>query len=235
MKVNLDIEYLTGKLTGETRPKAIGTKFDCAGQVLNNPGNTMICHIDRESDVYRSLVSAQDRLKSAPLAQAFTFLPSQSLHMTVFPGIIDHSRTQNRWPQHLPLNATIDNITEDFSQNLNQLKLPQKFTIKPINISAGFCVSVQGADNAAETDLRMARDILKKHTHIQDPEHDNYKFHITFAYLLHWLSADEAQRVVDYSNEIFDTCLSSIDQIELGPVEFCTFDTMHHFQTKTLI
>ena len=51
--------YLSGALTGGPRPDAVGRKFDAEGRVLRFPGNTTLCHIDRDSDAFAALAEAQ--------------------------------------------------------------------------------------------------------------------------------------------------------------------------------
>lgn len=100
--------YLTGALTGGERPDAVGRKFTPEGAPLACPGFTTICHVDKSSDAFAALTRAQERLKTGPLASAFAFMPPASLHMTIFEGIIDYSRTRARWPGHLSLDATVE-------------------------------------------------------------------------------------------------------------------------------
>lgn len=240
MNDKLEMDYLTGKLEERDQPIAVHTKFDPSGAPLINPGNTFICHINQTSRAYYALVAAQDALKKGVLkkgllADAFTFLPPESFHMTIFPAIIDHNRTLGHWPDHFELQAPINDVTKDFETRLKEVALPKSFCIKLNRLIGGFSLSVSGADADQERQLRSARDQLRDFTHIHGPEHDIYQFHITFAYLIRWLTRTEAQDVIAHSDEVFGTYLKSIENIQLGAVEFCTFDTMHKFHTRAYI
>lgn len=223
------IDYLTGALTGGDRPAAVGLKFTEDGAPLACPGYTTICHVDPASDAFRALVAAQDALKAGPLASAFTFLPPDSLHMTIFEGIIDYSRTRARWPEHLPLDAPVAQVAADAKARLQQCDLETSFSVRPTGIFAGFSVSMAGSTDLHETRLRLARNRLREALKLHRSDHDAYQFHVTLAYLLRWLSPDEAQEVIAISQAATKALLDEMPELSLGPVELCTFETMHRF------
>lgn len=227
------LPYLTGALTGGDRPDAVGRKFTPQGAPLRCPGYTTLCHIDRQSDAFAALVAAQDALKAGPLADAFAYLPPESFHMTIFEGVIDYARTPERWPQHLPIDAGIDVVTADAQSRLRELGLPKAFSVRPTGVFAGFSVHMAGLDETAETSLRRTRDQLRAASNIKRPDHASYQFHITFGYLLRWLSQQEAEAVLELSTRVGETLTQTAPVVPLSEVELCQFETMHHFQTLT--
>lgn len=228
-------QYLTGALTGGDRPDAVGKKFTPEGAPLRCPGYTTLCHLDPASASFAALEAAQAALRAGPLAAAFTFLPPQSFHMTVFEGVIDYARTPERWPRHLPTDAPLTQVIEDAAARLSGLGLPNRFSVRPTDLFAGFSVSVSGADDQAETTLRTARDYLRAASNILRPDHADYQFHITLGYLLRWLSAEEAERVLDLSDHLAAQLSDRAARFDLGPVAFCRFDTMHRFDTLSIL
>lgn len=227
--------YLTGALTGGDRPDAVGRKFAPDGQPLTCRGNTTICHVDQTSDAFAALVAAQDRLRAGPLADGFTFLPPESFHMTIFEGVIEYVRSPDRWPGHLPLDATVDSVTEDFAPRLRKIGLAQQLSARPTHIFGGFSVRMTGSDAEEEAVLRKTRDQLQTATNLVRPDHGAYGFHITLGYNLRWFTPDEAEAIIALSDEVGADLSARVPHITLGPVEFCTFDTMHHFETLHLI
>jgi len=223
------IDYLTGALTGGARPAAVGLKFTEDGVPLACPGYTTICHVNPASDAFRALVAAQNALKAGPLASAFTFMPTDSFHMTIFEGVIDYSRTTDRWPGHLSLDATIAEATEDAAARLKDHRCQQKFKLRPVEVFGGFTVGITGATDDEETGLRQTRHALRDALNLHRPDHDAYQFHVTLAYLLRWLSRDEAQEVVEISQTVANALLQDMPALTLGPAELCTFETMHRF------
>jgi len=222
--------YLTGAMTGGERPDAVERKFTPDGASLACPGYTTICHVDPASPAFAALVAAQDRLKAGSLASAFTFLPPASLHMTIFEGVIEYSRTSNRWPGHLPLDASIDEAANDAQARLQGVRLDSTFGARPLGVFAGFSVNMTGATEHDESRLRKTRNRLREALNLHRPDHDAYQFHITLAYLLRWLSPDEAQQVIDLSREVTNALLKEMPSLKLGPIELCRFETMYHFE-----
>lgn len=223
-------DYLTGALTGGALPDAVGRKFTPEGATLSCPGFTTICHVEPASDAFLALVKAQEALKAGPLAQAFTFMPPDSLHMTIFEGVIDYSRGQEHWPKHLPLDATIEYCASEAKTRLAASQHNTAFTVRPTGIFAGFSVSMAGATDCHEASLRETRNHLRDTLKLYRSDHDAYQFHITLAYLLRWLNADEAQQVIDLSREVAERLFQHMPEVTLGPIELCTFETMHQFE-----
>ena len=227
---DIALRYLTGELTGGYRPDAVGKKFTPDGAPLSCPGCTTVCHVAPGSDAFAALVEAQQRLKAGPLAGAFTYLPADSLHMTIFEGVIDSSRTPERWPRHLPTEAPIAQVAEDAAARLQGRDLEMTFAARPVEVFAGFTVGMTGATKAEETHLRQTRDTLRDALNIHRPDHDSYQFHITLAYLLRWLDRDEARQVIDLSADVAKVMCGKVPEISLGPIELCRFETMHRFE-----
>ena len=234
-KASRAFAYLTGALSEGHRPDAVGQKFTPDGQPVTCRGNTAICHVDKGSDAFAALVAAQDRLKAGPLADGFTFLPPESFHMTIFEGVIDYMRSADRWPGHLPTDASIDTVTEDFAARLRNVGLAQRLQASPTSLFGGFSVRMSGADASEEALLRLTRDQLQNATNLVRPDHEAYGFHITLAYNLRWFSPDEADAIIALSDDVAQELVARAPQITFGPVEFCAFDTMHHFETLQLI
>jgi hypothetical protein len=230
-----DFAYLTGALTGGEAPSSVGVKFTPDGKPLTCRGNTTICHVDQRSEPFAALVDAQDLLKAGPLADGFTFLPPESFHMTIFEGVIDYARTTDRWPGHLSIDADIDTVTEDFATRLHGIGLAQDLATRPTGIFGGFSVRMSGADQNDEALLRLTRDQLQAATNLMRPDHDAYEFHITLAYNLRWFTPDEARSIIALSDKVGAELTKRVQNIMLGPVEFCTFETMHRFERRHLI
>jgi hypothetical protein len=228
-------DYLTGKLHGGERPGAIGTKFSPDGAVLRDPGCTLICHIDQDSYVHAALVRAQEALKAGPFARDFTYLPPASFHMTIFDAFIESGRSRARVPAHLPQNASVDEITEDVSMSVAGVEVPHAFRARPVGIFGGFSISMVGKDAAAEALLRKTRDQLSAATRIRASNHDTYRFHITLAYNLRWFEPSEAFQIIALSQDVGQQFVEDVAEIKVGPVEFCRFDTMHHFERLDLL
>ena len=112
---------------------------------------------------------------------------------------------------------------------LDDIPLPQSHCIRPVDIFAGHSVTVVGADSAHEALLRQTRKQLRTATGIHPAAFETYTFHITLAYLARWLSDSEAESVITLSESLARHLQQDAPTIELGSLEFCNFDDMHHF------
>ncbi|ARE39026.1 hypothetical protein RGUI_0885 [Rhodovulum sp. P5] len=230
------LTYLTGGMAeGAVRPRHLGEKFTPDGAPLPFPGNTTLCHLDPQSAAHAAVTHAQAQLRSGPLADSFAFLPPASFHMTVFEGVNDAHRVPERWPADLSLGTPLGDVTQHFETALAACDLPQRFTISPLELFAGFAISVTGATAPDLRTMRAARDRMSAALHLRRPDHDRYRFHITLAYPLRWFNADEASAIVDLCEEIFAGLAPAMGTVPLGPIAFCQFETMHRFDPLRLL
>lgn len=223
------VAYLSGAQDSGAEPFAIGRKFDAQGQRLSCPGNTTLCHVAPESAAHAALVAVQEAMQASQYADCFTFLPPASFHMTIFEGIIDYARMPARWPAGIALDSVVTDVTEQLRERMQDCTLPRSFDVRAERLFGGFSVRMAGANKTAEADLRFARDTLRDATQIRRPDHDSYAFHITLGYLLRWLTPEDAADLQDLADSLFERHLSALT-FELGPVEFCSFETMHRFE-----
>lgn len=227
------LAYLTGRLSGRDRPHPItepggGGKFTPQGAVLPFAGNTIVLHIPAASDAHAAMVGMQDALKSGPCAECFTWLPPASFHMTLFQGV-SGPEPETGWPEGIAPGTALDQITPVLSSRLDGVTLPAA-RIRSRGLFAGHSLTVEGADAAQETLLRAARQHLRKTLRIDPPGFDSYVFHVSFAYLLRWLTDDQARDVITLSENIHARFADRLRDIALGPAEFCIFDNMYHFE-----
>jgi hypothetical protein len=212
------------------RPAWSIDKFDDAGRVRATPGLTTLCHIDRGSGTHAALCRIADALRAGPHAHAFAFLPPESFHMTIFDGVIDYRRDGANWPADLPSDAPITQVEADWRARLQGFCLPQRFEIGVNGVVGGYTCPVSGADAGQERQLRQCRDTLAERLQLRRANHDSYGFHITLAYQVQWLDPQAEEEVTALSGQIFADHGGDLRRIEIGPVEFCRFENMHHFE-----
>ena len=229
------IAHLTGGLSDRVRPPGIelpnaGGKFTPDGAVQTWPGNTFICHVDRRSAAYEAILELQEEVKKSVFNRFFTFLPPPSFHMTVYQGLAPGMTAGSGWPEDLPEDLSRDEATALLLDRLQPLTLPTSYRVKVDGLFCGYSLTMVGADETDETALREARAALRDATGIEFSDFDEYVFHITLAYLVDWLSETTARELVAFGGELESRFKIAIGIIELGPIEFCNFDTMHHFE-----
>ncbi|MEL6999010.1 MAG: DUF1868 domain-containing protein [Pseudomonadota bacterium] len=229
------IAYLTGQLSGRPYPRGVGPpglgeKFHPDGAVQIWPGNTFICPIDQASDAFAAMLEIQEALMCSAFAPFYAFLPPPSFHMTVFQGTSPETRPGGFWPDGAAPDLSHDALTDLMLKRTNGLEVPTAFCAKALDLFGGHSMTVTGADDASEAGLRLSRNRLRQATGLTPPEFATYVFHITLAYPLRWQSPSLAAEVVAFSQKLFDGQSVRLQNIALGPIEFCRFDSMHHFE-----
>jgi len=231
------IEYLTGRTRALPYPPGVsapggGGKFATDGRVQPWPGNTFICHLRKGSAAYETLLHVQERIRMSPFSGFFAFLPPPSFHMTLFQGVSPGNRPGQGWPDDIAEGTPLTDVTARLDQRIADAVVPETFRLTVDGLFALQSVRMSGADPSEVDALRQARTALRQATRITFPDFDRYTFHITLAYQIHWVSADVARQMIELSDALGAECQQHLGQVELGPIEFCSFETMHHFEVR---
>lgn len=235
-----EISYLTGRLSDAPLPPWVslegrGGKFTTDGHVQFWPGNTFICHVDRSSQAFDAICALQAELKTSAFQKFFTFLPPASFHMTVFQGVSPVPKPGARWPDDLAQDFFRDDVTDALLGRIDGIALPQRHRMRVAGLFGGCSLTMEGATKDEEKSLRETRIALRDATGIGFADFDDYVFHITLAYLLEWVPEATARGIATLGAEMADRYRDEIGLVDLGPVEFCNFDTMHHFELVKLL
>ena len=207
----------------------IGTRHTANGEFLKEPGNTVVCHLVKGSRSEQSVLDARARMQALPEAEKLAFMVESSLHMTLFQGIIEYRRKLPYWPENLPLETSIDAMTENFLKRLDGFAAPGSFKVEVTGATPNG-LEVDGVTAADREMMKQWRDQLAEIFGYRHPDHDTYQFHISFAYLLDRFS-DEAMLVWQRGlEEIVENLQEYAPIIELEPPAFCSFEDMNHFE-----
>ncbi len=231
-----------------TAPKA---KIPSADTVLKfNPngtpkifkGNTVICHLPAQCKLRDEMIAIHEELLHSPYIHMLGPTPTDSYHMTVFPGANDQDRKASGWPSYVPIAASI----EECNQMVGERMAKAKFNCSvPLRVrldveatlarktAAGFTLSA--IDTAEEKKMRDFRDQISEVYGFRLSDHDTYRFHMTLSYQMglmtdrEWASYQEM--FVRHVKHIAET----LPVIELGTPEYCTFDDMFRFEPRQLL
>lgn len=211
-----------------TPPPHLGTRYLRAGGFLPEPGNTIVCHVTKGSPTQDVLVEAREKFLAMPEAQQFVFTPITSLHMTLFQGIIEYRRKPGFWPEGIALDAPIDEMTDIMAERLEQLSVFEPFQVE-VTRARPSGLLVEGASERDRKTMRAWRDALAGVLGYRHPDHDDYPFHITFAYAIDWLADDALPRWQAILDEVAGDIRRKMPILELDPPAFCSFEDMNHF------
>ncbi|WP_181409942.1 DUF1868 domain-containing protein [Martelella alba] len=207
-----------------------GGKFSTDGTVLPYPGNTFICHVDKSAPEFDILCQLQDDIRKLPAADYFSFLPHESLHMTVFCGVSGNPLTTDGWPENVAEDVSLTDITDYFYKAAMTLNGFEGVTVRADHLKAGYSIHAEPADQESFDALWQMRDALRAVTGLARTDHDSYQFHISFGYRIARMPMPKAEEHIAAVTALFEAAAPKLQAIRLGPVEFCTFENMHHFE-----
>jgi hypothetical protein len=219
---------LYSKTHNPNPPAHFGSRYRKVGGFLPEAGNTIVCHLDKGSQTQAALIEARERYLAMPEAPQFLFTPISSLHMTLFEGIIETRCRQDCWPGDLPLATPIDDMTELMAARLEGFSMldPFKVTIVEARPSG---LLVDGATENDRKVMRAWRNAFADLLGYRQPNHEDYKFHMTFAYAIERLEDEALPRWQAMLDEVADDIRRKAPVFELAPPAFCVFEDMNHF------
>jgi hypothetical protein len=210
-------------------PRHLGTRYDASGHFLPEPGNTVVCHLVPGSASEQAVLKARSTLMGLPGASRLAFTPTHSLHMTLFQGVIEFRRRLPYWPDDVALNAPIDEVTELYLARLDSFSPGPGFRMTV----AGLTPTGLALEGVGEQDRRALaewRDRLAVCFGFRHPDHEDYGFHMTLAYLTDWLEDSMADAWQAGLAKALCALKAEAPVIELAPPAFCTFEDMCRFE-----
>jgi hypothetical protein len=211
-----------------TPPAHLGSRYGKVGGFLPEAGNTIVCHLEKGSQTQTALIEAREKYLAMPEAPQFLFTPISSIHMTLFEGVIETRRRQDSWPGDLPLDTPIEDMTALMAARLEGFSMFDPFKVAIVDARpSGLLV-----DGATENDRRVMRawrNALADLLGYRQPSHEEYKFHMTFAYAIERLEDEALPRWQAMLDEVADDIRRKAPVLELTPPALCMFEDMNHF------
>ncbi|MBX5013153.1 DUF1868 domain-containing protein [Rhizobium lentis] len=219
---------LYSKTHNPNPPTHLGSRYRKAGGFLPEAGNTVVCHIEKGSRTQTVLIEAREKYLVVPEAQQFLFTPISSLHMTLFEGIIETRRRPEYWPNDLPLETPVDDMTELMAARLEGFSMTDPFNVAIVEARPSGLL-VDGATEKDRKIMRAWRDAFADLLGYRQPNHEDYKFHITFAYAIERLEDEALPRWQAMLDDVAEDIRRKAPVFELTPPAFCVFEDMNHF------
>ncbi len=212
----------------------IGKKFDKDGNVQPFPGNSIISFIGPQMKQFQLLIDVQNRLKGKDFSSCFSFLPVESFHMTVFDLLCDQVRVEEHWSKFIPKDHSFEKVEHEIIKLLKEETFKIKFKMKfhHFELEKTIGAILIPEDDETGTLLRNYRDRLSEITGIRHPNHDEYFFHISMAYLIYELNDEQRKELKSVVNGIDESMHNEFETLELKPPELVFFPDMFSFPTK---
>lgn len=208
-------------------PMRLGQRYD-AERFLPDPGNTVLCHLDRDTPGGAAVLRARARIQALPGASRLLFTPVQSLHMTVFEGVLHGRRQADAWPAFMAHDASVEAVTAEMRRRLAGFKGPG-FDLRVVAVRPGG-LELSGATDADVEALLAWRAALSEAFGYRQRGHDAYKHHLTFAYPLRWLPDALMPAWREALAQIEAELVATAPVLPLRPPAFCEFADMTWFE-----
>ncbi|NNG73859.1 DUF1868 domain-containing protein [Rhizobium laguerreae] len=216
------------KTQNPTPPAHLGSRYGKHGGFLPEAGNTIVCHLEKGSQTQTALIEAREKYLAMTEAPQFLFTPISSIHMTLFEGVIETRRRQDYWPSDLPLDTPIDDMTALMAARLEGFSMFDPFKVAIVEARPSGLL-VDGATANDRKIMRAWRSALADLLGYRQPNHEDYKFHITFAYAIERLEDEALPRWQAMLDDVADDIRRKAVVFELTPPAFCVFEDMNHF------
>ncbi len=209
----------------------VGVKFHQDGSIRYFPGNTVIYDCKGIDPLFAELVWAQEEFKQLSFAHKFAFLPEDSFHMTVFDLVCDQIRELEKWSDKYPFNASVQQMDKWLCADVNRVAVPESVGMRFEEVILNHCITIRllPADDQQSKALWDYREALSKQTGIRPATFQHYRFHITLAYNLILLDADELIAFNQVNKQVNSRLSNSMSQFELEKPYFSVFDDMGTF------
>lgn len=207
----------------------LGTRYNAAGIFLPEPGNTLVCHLEAGSETEGVLQEVRARYRGMPGGQHLAFTAESSLHMTLFQGIIEYRRQLPYWPEDVPLETSVDDMTAIFLDRLAGFLPGPAFQMQVAEATPNG-LTLEGVTEADRAALRSWRDRLADLLGYRHPDHDTYAFHITFAYMIERFDDETMLIWQSFLAEVVAEIRQRVAILSLRPPAFCSFEDMNHFE-----
>jgi len=210
-------------------PTHLGTRYDTTGTFLPEPGNTVVCHLTLGTETEAAVLDARARYLGMPEADDLAFTPVSSLHMTLFQGIIEKRRALPYWPADVALDTPIPEMTAILGERLKAFAGGPAFGMT-IAAAAPTGLKLVGATEADRQALRDWRNGFAEVFGYRHPDHEDYVFHITFAYVIRRFDDAALPAWQAMLDEIVADINARAPVLALEPPAFCSFEDMNHFE-----
>ena len=212
----------------ELPPRKLGQRYD-SKRFLPEAGNTIVCHLDFLAPAHKAVLEARRRLKSLPGAKCFLYTPVDSLHMTVFEGVIETRRTRDAWPSDIDRAASVESVTKSMLARFTGFSPPPGFSVRVAGLRPSGLI-LEGATQEDEANMRAWREALTEPFGYRHNEHDAYRYHMTFCYPIDWLSNSLLSLWESELHSILSDLVKAAPVIPLLPPAFCRFADMTRFK-----
>lgn len=218
-----------------------GAKFYRNGKVAQYKGCSVICHTDKDSNLFKAMLNIQVRIQR-DFGDCIVLLPPNSYHMTII-SLISGDR-KNPWPYNTPTNISMEEATKLIANTLKnkQIGFEKPVTMKvdlkstpslppewDDNKQPAFIIPLIPASNSDKEILINFRNSVAEITGVKHKNHDTYRFHTTFGYQFKPMTKETYTQFKKDYYEWLDYLNTEAEPITFSNPALCYFNDMFQF------
>lgn len=219
---------------GEQYLANIGNKFHADGSVRTFAGNTVISFIDHSDPVFALFCEVRSMLQNSCAGECFSFLPDDSIHMTVFEGVCDQWREAPIWTRLLPLDAPLEEVDRLFEQRFLHAPAFGSVRMRTVGIKTGggYGISLMPKMQKDAEALFSYRAAMSDLLGIRFPDHDEYRYHISICYGIKPPTQEQDEALDRFEGKASGLIAASKLEFEVSPPHLTYFRNMYAFEKK---
>ena len=220
------------RIVGSGYTEHVGRKFNADGSPMCFPGGTVISFVDASSYLHRLVLRIRDEYRKSSFAGKLTFLPPASYHITIFIVFNDCDRDKDHWSANLKADTPAEGVHTYMLPRLRRPAPPSGLLFSPSCVD-GDTIRLVPADAGTAEALGTYRNRLSRAVGVRFPDHENYSYHITFAYQIKKLTPAEYDDLIETNRRCTRIVQGGNEAIPVPPPVYTEVMDMTRFRIRT--
>lgn len=211
-------------------------KFNEDGTVLHYPGNTVVADVTPGCSAYEVMCRLRQMVIDAGFDDTMILLPEDSYHMTIIRGLNDLVRTDERWPAKLPKDTPMEKVDDYVSAAVASAEMPGRIRMKFDCVhqdEGAIIIRLLPANEEIAQMLQEFRDKVATAIGLFLPKHNEYRFHISLAYIRIKPEGEEGERFEALKAEM-QKYIEQQSEFEMTPPYMAYYDDMLAFHAHRI-
>ncbi|MEN8905783.1 MAG: DUF1868 domain-containing protein [Clostridiales bacterium] len=217
----------------------VGKKFNEDGSFRNYPGLTVISKIHESTIENNILKTCQQYFFDQSFSNKLAFLPHESFHTTIFELLNDQRRNIEIWSKKIALDTPMSDIDNFMIEAFKDIQKPEKIKMKLVGLKSDLkydvlYISLEPYSKEQSQILKELRNLYSELSGLRKPNHDKYKYHITFAYKIIKFREKDNEAIYEKINFVNQKLLKELPTIELHSPKLHFYHDMSKFSLSII-
>lgn len=202
-------------------------KFTPEGEALDYKGNTIISIMNDESyPIYEVAKKVIKEASKEGFVDKLKLLPASSMHMTIISLLRDIDRDTDKWPSYLDRNASWEEIDKTLYEKIISEVKPLDEVYMCVQRVDDVGIKLAPYSDKDKSELTRFRNEIADKLEIKHEGHDDYQFHMSYAYRVKDYTDQEEKEVEEYSKRVSKMAVDSIGKFKIADPKFVVFNDM---------